>query len=361
VNLDSLMDALTNVVAVLILVLILVQADVTKKVVEFLQDLQPATPEQVEQSRIDLATITNDLETRRKLMQKEPPSPEEIEEEKRLLSLLEKKIKDNTALLADLDALRKLEATLRKSRDAEQKETRHIQDEIARLEALLDATPVLEVPPPAEVTIPRSRPIPKTADVYYALAFNDRVHLIDRFTPLKIFQKEFQRHKREWEHQRIKRQGADRYIYDPVKIVAHFKGFDFGNERGQSVTLGHNPISTRLYIDIRPNAKEGGTSTGELAKFGMKAPFGKAMDHLTQKRDAVIMFWVNPNSFNTYLVARRAADKAGVPAGWDVRGNTFYRFTIPEVEVRRLKEPPPPDPNAKPPAPRPPPLKPKLD
>jgi hypothetical protein len=222
VNLDSLMDALTNVVAVLILVLILVQADVTKKVVEFLQDLQPATPEQVEQSRIDLATITNDLETRRKLMEKDPPSPEEIEEEKRLLSLLEKKIKDNTALLADLDALRKLEATLRKSRDAEQKETRHIQDEIARLEALLDATPVLEVPPPAEVTIPRSRPIPKTA-------------------------------------------------------------------------------------------------------------------------------------------ADKAGVPAGVPAGWDVRGNTFYRFTIPEVEVRRLKEPPPPDPNAKPPAPRPPPLKPKLD
>ena len=71
---------------------------------------------------------------------------------------------------SDLEARRKLEATLRKSRDAEQKETRHVQDEIARLEALLDATPVLEAPPPAEVTIPRSRPIPKNADVYYAPA-----------------------------------------------------------------------------------------------------------------------------------------------------------------------------------------------
>ena len=236
----------------------------------------------------------------------------EIEEEKRLLALLEKKIKDNAALLADLDALRKLEATLRKSRDVEQKETRHIQDEIARLKALLDATPVLEVPPPAEVTIPRSRPVPKNADVYYALAFNERDHLMDPFTPLKVFKKEFERHKREWEHQRIKRPGHDRYIYDPVKIMAHFKGFDFGNARGQSVTLGHNPISTRLHIDIRPDGKKGGTPTGELAKLGMKAPFSKAMDHLTQKRDAVIMFWVNPNSFNTYLVARRTADQAGL-------------------------------------------------
>ena len=41
------MDALTNVVAVLILVLLLVQADVSNKVVEFLENLQPATPEQV--------------------------------------------------------------------------------------------------------------------------------------------------------------------------------------------------------------------------------------------------------------------------------------------------------------------------
>ena len=36
VNLDSLLDALTNVVAVLILVLVLVQMDVTRKVVDFL-------------------------------------------------------------------------------------------------------------------------------------------------------------------------------------------------------------------------------------------------------------------------------------------------------------------------------------
>jgi len=51
VNLDSLMDALTNVVAVLILVLILVQADVSKKVVDFLEGLEPATSEQVEASK----------------------------------------------------------------------------------------------------------------------------------------------------------------------------------------------------------------------------------------------------------------------------------------------------------------------
>lgn len=361
VSLDSLMDALTNVVAVLILVLVLVQADVTQKVVEMLDKLAPASEEEVKQSRTELAVIKTKVEERRKEMQKAPPTQEEIEAEKRQLALLEKKVKQNEDLLADLDALRKLEAELRKSRNAEQTITTGIQNEIARLEALLDATPVLKTPPPAEVTIPQSRSIPNNADVYYALTFNSRVHLIDPFTPLEMFRKEFQRHKHKWRHARIKRAGVDRFIYDPVRIMAYFKDYDFGNSRGQEVYLDHNPMSTRLRIVVRPNGKTGGSSTEDLTKLGMKAPFGKAMENLRLKRDAVVMFWVHPNSFNTYLVARRAADKSSVPAGWDVRGSSAFSINIPEVEIRRMKEPPPPDPNRPKPPAGPPPLKPKLD
>ena len=72
------------------------------------------------------------------------------------------------------------------------------------------------------------------------------------------------------------------------------------------------------------------------------------------------MFWVNPDSFNTYLLARKIADKAGVPAGWEVRWNKDYRVTIQDVEVRRLEEPPPPKEDQKP-RPKPPALAPKLD
>jgi hypothetical protein len=66
VNLDSLMDALTNVVAVLILVLVLVQADVSQKVVEFLDGLKPATPEQVVASTKEVGA----LEKRKKRLDK---------------------------------------------------------------------------------------------------------------------------------------------------------------------------------------------------------------------------------------------------------------------------------------------------
>eukprot|EP01051_Picozoa_sp_SAG22_P033874 SAG22_NODE_15061_length_358_cov_0.776062_1_plen_71_part_01 len=59
-NLDSLMDALTNVVAVLILVLVLVQVDVSQKVSEFLDNLKPATAEDIAQNEALLKQSEND-------------------------------------------------------------------------------------------------------------------------------------------------------------------------------------------------------------------------------------------------------------------------------------------------------------
>jgi hypothetical protein len=57
VNMDSLMDALTNVVAVLILILILLQVDVGQAVDKLLGDLKPASPEQIEQSKKQLTQV----------------------------------------------------------------------------------------------------------------------------------------------------------------------------------------------------------------------------------------------------------------------------------------------------------------
>ena len=121
VSLDSLMDALTNVVAVLILVLLLVSADVKQKVEQFFDDLEPATPEQVEESKKKIEELEKEQQKLDQLLTEEPPSPEDLEEEKRKLALLEKTIEDtekkNRELLANLDQLKKLEAEKRKQRD----------------------------------------------------------------------------------------------------------------------------------------------------------------------------------------------------------------------------------------------------
>lgn len=357
------MDALTNVVAMLILVLVLVQADVTQKVVKFLENLQPATPEEVEQSKKLLKEIVKKKGLIDGKLQQDAPTPEQVTAEQLRIALLEKDLETNNQLLADLNELKVLEAKLRKERNAESQATVHIQEEIAKLEAQLDQTPVLKAPPPTEVTIPNSRPIPSKSVVYHGLAIKDRIHMIDPHTPLAMFEAEFKKHKRNWLVERIKRQGTDRLIYDQTKIAAHFKNFDFKRFPGQRVEVIANPAWNFLQLAITPDLGKGGTPIDELELKGSE--FSQTAVSLMGNIRAVVLFHINPDSFNAYLKGRRLLDKARIPAGWEVWGGTSWRLSIPDVEVKRLVEPPPPP--TTPPTPpvpspkRPPPISPQLD
>jgi hypothetical protein len=362
INLDSLMDALTNVVAVLILVLLLVQADVSKKIADFTEGLELSTQEQVDLARAELLKLKALLDKKNRQITEKPPTPEEIERAKLELAKLKQNLVENKNLLTDLDKLRAQEKRLRGERDKSKQTTNLIQEEISKLEGMLDATPVLEAPPPEQVNIPNSRTIPSNAEIYYALVFGNRVHFIDPFTPVKLFQAEFNKLKSDFRIERVSQKGADLYIYDQKKIVEHFSKFDFRAPRGQTITVLPNKYGIQLPLRILPDPAKGGTSLEELRKPGSE--FEKAVRGLSTNRRAVVIFWVNPESFNTYLLARKVTDNAKVPAGWEVNLSQAYHLVLPELIVRRLEEPPPPPPPPdKPvtPPPAPPPLQPKLD
>ena len=363
VSLDSLMDALTNVVAVLILVLLLVSADVKQKVEQFFDDLEPATPQQIEESKKKIEELEKEQQKLDQLLTEEPPSPEDLEEEKRKLALLEKTIEDtekkNRELLANLDQLKKLEAEKRKQRDKEEKKTVFMQEEIARLESLLDETPVLNIPA-TEVSIPVSRPVPKSSETYYAIVTQDRVHFIDPFTPVETLEDQIKKNERKWLIDRVKR-GNDRIkIYDQAQMAEYFNTFDFKNTRKQQVKIITNPISTRISMNIVPDLKEGGTHIDELS--GKTNTFVSILSKLRNNKKAVLFFLVDTKSFNTYLQARSLADKAGIAAGWKMEHMDFdtetgrgrvtpqgsFGMMLKEVEVNRLKDPPPPKPKPKP-------------
>jgi hypothetical protein len=256
--------------------------------------------------------------------------------------------------------LRKLEEKTRKQRDSENKISTTIQNQIAKLKALLDSNPVKTIPPTV-VNIPTSKSIPKNAEIYHVLIFNNRVHFIDPYTPVKLFNAEFKKNKRLWLVKRIKQKGKNRHIYDQTKIAQHFKNFDFKNSRGQTVQLVTNPFATRMHIVIKTDPKNGGTPLEDLDKNNCL--FRTILKKLSSNIRAVIMFNVHPNSFKTYLQARRVSDKAKIAAGWQISGRTHHVIRLNEIEVNRLKTPPPPvhDPNKPPAPPRPPSLPPKLD
>lgn len=354
---DSLMDALTNVVAVLILVLILVQADVTQKVGKLLDDLLPASENDITLIEDRLAKLEKRKEQLDARLKADAPTPEQIEEERRQLALLEKNVEENKDFLADLAKLRELEKQLRPERDAANAETVRIQEEIAQLEAQLDETPATMPPAPAVVSIPNSRPIPPRAQLYYAIVMRDRVHFIDPFTPMEIFKSEFKQHRKDWLAASASR---DREIYDGRKIAAHFRDVDFKNSRQQKIEVIANPTTTRLAMVITPDPEQGGTPLSELTQ--QENAFSITLGILGRDTRSVLMFRVHPDSFATYLEARTLADAARIPAGWEVNGSPNYWMPIPDIEIKRLEEPPPPPENpGPPPPPQPPKLDPKLD
>ena len=76
------------------------------------------------------------------------------------LALLEKSLKDSDVRLLEVDQLRQLQAKHQAELDAEKKKTDALLEEIRKLEALLDETPLPQAVKPDIVRIPNSREIP---------------------------------------------------------------------------------------------------------------------------------------------------------------------------------------------------------
>ena len=359
VNLDSLMDALTNVVAVMILVLMLVQIDVVQTVVELTEDLEPATQEMIDEKEAVVVKLREQMKDLQAQQDAEPPTPEEIAEEQKLLALLEKQIEEKQNNLVKITELLKIKEKVQKERDTEKEETDALESRIEELLALLDENPVLPDSPPVEVTIPNSRPIPQNAIKYYAICAKDRVHFIDPYTPEELFYKEFSRYKSKWYLRRIKQDGKDRKVYDQVMLANHFKNFDFKNSRKQAIEIITIPHSNRVNLRIHANMNEGGVPLEDLTEKNNR--FYSYCKKLSSNRKNIIFFKVHPDGMNTYLAARKSADNARLPAGWEVSHARNLTFHMSELEVDPIAEPPPrppPNPNRKPTPPK---LDPKLD
>jgi myosin heavy subunit len=345
-NLDSLMDALTNVVAVLILALLLVNLDVTKRIVEFTEGLQPVTPEELEQSKQELQKIEQELDRAKDVAEEEPPTDEVLEAEKRNIALLEKQIEEqqqsNEEKLRSVEELRAKEVELREQRDTAKEKTLALQEEIKRLEALLDTTPQLEPIPPTVVTIPDSRPLPKNARQYFAMVRGNRIHFIDPHTTVETAEKEVESRRKDLMLDRVRRDGRPAILYDQQATAKALQELDFQPREGQTINVSAVPHSSRITLEIVPDLKNGGTTLEELSQ--PKNPFVDAVRKITSDQRAVLIYLVAPDAFATYLAAREISDRLKVPAGWEVDTSPNRRVALDNIEVKPTAPPPPPAP-----------------
>jgi hypothetical protein len=350
VSMDSLMDALTNVVAVLIVILILLQTNVKQTVEKFLGDLTPATPEQIEAAKDQKKELAAQWQRQQELFKAPKPTEKEIAALRADLSLLEKSIEENKVALLELSELRKKVEAEKKIEEAEQRKTEPILAEIARLKALLDQTPAPKAPEAAVVRLPNSRPIPETAEIFQIHTFKDQIHLVDAGQARRMIMDEFKFHERNLFRELKRISGKpDVRVYDQEKVVRHFAEKNL-KVRKQSISVPYNKPYTRLNFRVTFDPNDGDATLADLEQA--RGRFHNICDYIKRNTRAVIIFKVHPNSFATYLKAREIADQMGIPCGWEIDGNNFYQERL-EFPVNNLEQPPPPKPGAQPPPPRP--------
>lgn len=350
VSMDSLMDALTNVVAVLIVILILLQADVRQAVEKFLGDLTPATPEQIESAKAQKEDLAARLLRQQELFKAPKPTEKEIAAIRADLSLLEKSIEENKMALLELSELRKKVEAERKIEEAEQKKTEPILAEISRLKALLDQTPVPKAPEPTVVKLPNSREIPDSAVIFYIHTYKDQIHLVDARQARDMVMEEFKFHERSLFRELKRISGKpDIRVYDQEKVVQHFAKKNL-KVRKQSISVPYNKPWPRLNFRVTFDPNVGDATLADLEE--PRGRFHNICDYVKRDPRSVILFKVHPNSFATYLKAREIADQMLIPCGWEIDGNNFYQERL-EFTVNNLEQPPPPKPGAQPPPPAP--------
>lgn len=344
------MDALTNVVAVLIVILILLQVDVTNAVQKLLDDLKPATPEQIAAAQQQKNQILQQIQKQKELLKAPEPKPQELGRIEADLSLLEDSIKKHNAGLMEISKLKQQVDAQKKTETEERKKTEVLLAEISRMKGLLDQTPIPKMPEATVVKIPNSRDIPETADVFYCYIVGDQAHFVDPYEAKNLVMAEFKSNERNLlrELRKIPKK-ADVKIFDQEKTVQFFSQRNL-KIRNQSISVPYNKPWTRLSYRISFDPKKGDASLADIEQ--PRGRFHKICDRVRSSPRNVLIFKVNPNGFATYIKAREIADSMNLACGWEIDGNTYYQATL-DFEVNRLEQPAPPKPGAVPSKPAP--------
>ena len=367
-SLDSLMDALTNVVAVLIFVLLLVNCEVSQKIVQMMDDLVPASPEEIQKLKDMLKQLEIDKKKLEELKKLPPPPKVDLDSINQKISALKALIQNKKSAIdmnnKNIAELQKLHDEKLAARDAEQAKANAMMEEIASLEAMLDTTPVAKDIPATEITIPATRTIPEGAKVYYAYITGDRAHFLDlpkymeevtkivddlkkdknNHMPTEDKSKEEEDKKLSAAERRAAREKekADAKKEKPV-VFDRDKVLPVLNEKlkkiippGLNYNLTAVPYWSHARLDFRFN-KEGGTPLEEL-----KNPtngFASALSKLRPPND-VLMFVVDSPSMYTYALAREIADKKGIPCGWSISlpNECFSMTDIPNMAINKTGE-----------------------
>lgn len=343
-NLDSLLDTLTNVVGVLVLVLMLTTLNVQKAVQRIL-DLDPSA---LNVSAADLTKAEKEAEQIRlkkeeleaKITNVSAAGPTEnfgllmreidqLKAEKPIEAIPQEKVDD---------ANKQVEDEQKKADDLNE-EYLSIEDELAKLKALLDKTEVVAAPPAKIVSLPNPREAPQGAKQYRVIIRDGQ---IVPFNPTDIRDKCKKQAEYMLRSPALKNKAGE---VDCEKLVEEFNKTSRVSNSDFKIQL--TVINFQLYIvfDLRPN---GGESAQQVVRNG--SAFRRGLLGLKKQYGDkfYIRFLVWNDSFDDYVAARSVCDELDVLAGWEPYTVDYTWREGLGLQVNCIGKPPPPkpDPNA---------------
>lgn len=352
-NLDSLMDTVTNVVGVLMIVLIMVSLNIAVSVNKILSELPPVEVTELERLKKEVAATVpkeDPLQVEEDAKTKESEIKKVTEE----LATLDISFSKQKVKMIDLDDLSKQIEERKKLRDTQKADVEKLLAEVDRLKALLDTTPVYAPPPATVVKLPNPRPMPEKAVLRRFLVANGRVLYLNDEEFMKMVITEIEKNQKLLINSQVPVKDKDgkvimvtergklvprtKTILDQKKIAALFEKLRIAT-REIKLELVVSPNSSRIPMKLTPLPEAGETAAE------MKNPasvFQRAMRKFKTEPDSVVWFLVFKDSLDTYLVARDIADQAAVPAGWEIYGANFFQRSVIPFEVDYTPPPPAP-------------------
>jgi hypothetical protein len=350
-NLDSLLDTVTNVVGILVLVLVLITLNIQRTV----ERIREEDPSQLGVTEEMLEEIVQRSEQQREIIKelqvevfgldvRLEQDRNEIREQQKILE----ELRDVPPIEpVDLKELERLVEERKKKQEELQKELTEIDEEIAAVEGELGETPEMEAPPPQIVRLPNPRPAPKEATEVRFMCREGRVIVFDP----ALFR------------DRVTKQIE--YLMRPMLAKAGPGGeidcqllAEMYNKRAHSDQEFRSRLVVENFRLVLVYEHRGAGETPDRLRLPTSRfqRTIRAMD--PEKSYARFLVW--PDSFDVYVQARALCDARGLLAGWEPYTEDFDWKERLDIKVHCLGKPEPKPPPVRPPTDKPTPPRPPL-
>ncbi|MCB1085581.1 MAG: hypothetical protein KDM63_00925, partial [Verrucomicrobiae bacterium] len=180
-SMDSLMDAMTNVVGILLLILIVSSIGISSAVRKVVANIQPVTEQELQTMKTTRENTLQNLEKLRQLHSELDDKKQDEKDAQQLVLELEEFEKNNKDLLdktSDIDAWRKKVEDEESKQKVNEEEVRVASAELADLKAILDQTPKREIKDAKVVKMPNPRIAPDQAIAYYIVCTGKKAYFV---------------------------------------------------------------------------------------------------------------------------------------------------------------------------------------